>query len=161
MLAVLGTGDHGQLVRRIKKIARFRSRITVTRRDTLEFLLSVPASPDGRRFYFLDPPYYARWERLYDNFYNHDDHQKIRDAIAGTKDPWVVSYDAAPEIMSMYGDFTSLRYSLSYSANARARGSEVMFSSPGLALPKRLPSDVSTKHVEMARLTTVMDSLPW
>ena len=74
-----------ELVRRIKKIARFRSRITVTRRDTLEFLLSVPASPDGRRFYFLDPPYYARGERLYDNFYNHDDHQKIRDAIAGTK----------------------------------------------------------------------------
>jgi DNA adenine methylase len=148
-----------ELVRRIKKIARFRSRITLTRRDTLDLLLSSTPLPERRRFYFLDPPYYAKGERLYDNFYNHDDHQKIRDAVTDLTDPWIVSYDAAPGIIDMYGEFKSFRYSLSYSANSRARGSEVMFSSSSLALPRESPSDISPKHVEEARISTLMQPL--
>lgn len=142
-----------ELVRRIRKIARFRSRITLTRCDALALLQSVPS---GRRFYFLDPPYYARGERLYDNFYNHDDHQKICDAMANLKDPWVVSYDAAPEIMHMYSQYRSLRYSLSYSANSRGRGSEIMFSAPGLVMPEMAPSEVSAQKVDNARLHSMM-----
>lgn len=144
------------LIRRIRKIARFRSRITLTRVDALDLLLSDSPSTDACRFYFLDPPYYARGERLYDNFYSHEDHQKIHDAVINLGHPWIVSYDAAPEIMRMYGESRSLRYSLSYSANSRERGSEVMFSSSGLALPEESPSNVSLRRVDEARINTLM-----
>jgi DNA adenine methylase len=145
-----------RLTRCIRKVARFRSRITVTRRDTLELLLSALPSEDGRRFYFLDPPYYVKGERLYDNFYNHSDHEKICDAVAGMKDPWVVSYDAAPEIMHMYSECRSLLYSMPYSASTRTRGSEVMFSAPGLVMPEETPSDISASRVDNARVGTLM-----
>jgi DNA adenine methylase len=142
-----------ELVRRIQKIARFRSRIKVSRCDALELLQSAP---NVGCFYFLDPPYYARGARLYDNFYDHDDHQEICHATANLKAPWIVSYDAAPEIIEMYCQYHMLRYSLAYSTNSRERGSEVMFSAPGLTMPQVLPSDVSARRVEDARLHDLM-----
>jgi DNA adenine methylase len=145
-----------ELIRRIRKAARFRSRITLTRVDALDLLLLNSPSTDTCRFYFLDPPYYSRGERLYDNFYSYEDHQKIHDAVINLGDPWIVSYDAAPEIMRMYGECCSLRYSLSYSANSRVRGSEVMFSSSGLALPEEAPTNVSLRRVDEARFNTLM-----
>jgi DNA adenine methylase len=145
-----------ELVRRIRKVARFRSRVTLTRYDSLQLLRETASSDAENRFYFLDPPYYSKGERLYDNFYDHDDHQKIHNAVAEMKDPWVVFYDAASEIMSMYSEYASLRYSLSYSANAHGQGEEVMFSAPGLVLPGRPPSEVSSRHVSDVRLGAVM-----
>lgn len=140
----------GELIRRIRKIARFRSRITVTGVDTLGLLKAAPKSDQS--LYFLDPPYYIKGEGLYDNFYGHDDHVRIRDAVTELASPWVVSYDAAPEIMQMYRDCQSLRYSLSYSASTRQRGSEVMLFAPHLIPPEESPSDVSAARIEDVRL---------
>ena len=141
-----------ELTRRVRKIARFRSRIWISRQDTLELLATASSQESSNRLYFLDPPYYARGKRLYDNFYDHDDHQGIRDAIIGMRDPWIVSYDSAPEILRMYRECRSLRYSLSYSANARTLGAEVMFFAPGLVIPEASPQEISSKYVNDARL---------
>jgi DNA adenine methylase len=75
------------LIRRIRKVARFRSRITLSCMDTLDLIRS--ADTRDLRLYFLDPPYYVKGERLYDNFYCHDDHIKIRDAVRALNSPWV------------------------------------------------------------------------
>lgn len=139
-----------ELVRRVRKAARFRTRITVTQRDTLA-LLTETTGEHGRRFYFLDPPYYAKGERLYDNFYDHDDHVAIRQAVGMLQQPWAVSYDAAPEIMRMYAAYPSLRYSLSYSASTRHLGAEVMFLAPQLAVPEESPAGVSPGRVDNSR----------
>jgi DNA adenine methylase len=149
-----------ELIRRVRKVGRFRSRIKLTCRDSLELLTNIAdLQPTLQRLYFLDPPYYARGERLYDNFYNHDDHQLIHDAVIALRDPWIVSYDAAPEIIQIYKACDPMRYSLAYSANVRGRGSEVMFTSPGLIIPSTSPTEVSPQQVNNARLSTLVAPL--
>ena len=139
-----------ELVRRIHKVGRFRSRISATRIDTLALLQAeVDASST---LYFLDPPYYVKGERLYDNFYEHDDHVQISQAVRKISSPWIVSYDAAPAILPMYDACESVRYCLAYSASRRHDGAEVMFFSPGLVVPNHEPSAVSTRALQDARM---------
>ena len=48
---------------------------------------------------------------------------------------WMVSYDNAPEVRPMYSKFRNIVYGLSYSAQDRYKGSEIMFFSDGLTIP--------------------------
>ena len=124
---------------RIRKIGRFRSRIVLTRTDAAE----VPAQwqdGDRRAFIYLDPPYFVKGEGLYDNFYGPEDHEAISQAVVAPPHPWAVPYDAAPEISTLYANHAGISYSLSYSAQARYRGSKVMYFSPGLKAPDCLPT---------------------
>jgi DNA adenine methylase len=89
---------------------------------------------------YLDPPYYVKGEGLYRNFYRHDDHVKIAKLLAGKRfrRPWVVSYDNAEEIQSMYAYARSFTYGLNYTAQRRYTGSEVMFFSERVSIPMQL-----------------------
>jgi DNA adenine methylase len=139
------------LIDRIQKIGRFRSRITVTDLDAAEYLehvlprLSVP-------FLYLDPPYYAKGRRLYEDFYEHEDHAQIADLVRALDYPWVVSYDATSQIQALYDSVDRLRYGLNYTARHRFMGSEVMFFSGRLDIPEtRVPARVSLGEVNEAR----------
>lgn len=140
------------LVDRIKKIGRFRERITVTELDAEDFLRhTVPtlASP----FLYLDPPYYGKGRRLYEDFYEHDDHARIAELVLGLQQPWIVSYDARAEIEALYKPVEQVRYGLNYTARHRFVGSEVMLFSEDLTIPQALtPASVSAELVEAARL---------
>lgn len=139
------------LMQRIKRVARFRSRITLTRLDAAQLLRERLASAPNRALVYLDPPYYVKGDGLYEDFYLHEHHEEIRTLVNQLSDPWVVSYDAAPQILTMYGAATSIRYSLSYSANGRYKGSEVMYFAPGLEVPDvDTPSCLDLERVHMA-----------
>lgn len=141
--------DH--LIKRIQKVARFRSRITLTRLDAADLLLNWPET-NQTCFVYLDPPYYVKGEGLYTNFYQHAHHEVIADLVRRLSCPWVVSYDGVPEILGLYAEYMTLPYTLSYSAADRYRGNEVMFFSSGLRLPEaRSASCVPTSEVERAR----------
>jgi DNA adenine methylase len=58
--------NKAELCKRIEKISRFRSRITVTRLDAAELIRRVNRSGNQRVFLYLDPPYYVKGEGLYD-----------------------------------------------------------------------------------------------
>jgi len=139
--------NRSDLANRIRKVGRFRSRITLTRSDAAEMLgtWSTPDSPPA--FLYLDPPYYVKGEGLYDNFYNHDDHEQIFRLVSALPHPWVVSYDAAPEISQLYATEVGITYGLSYSAQDRYRGSEAMYFSPGLEIPSGAPTGVTGADV--------------
>lgn len=140
------------LIRRVKKIARHRSRITVTHLDAA--VLIKDRLPKLRSaFVYLDPPYYLKGEGLYQNFYSHADHEAVAALIARIEQPWIVSYDAADEIRELYSAFERIDYNLSYSAQQRYRGTELMFFKPGLLFPDvPSPAIVSWKIVDEARL---------
>lgn len=141
------------LVRRIEKIARYRSRITLTRLDTAQYLRhNVRNIRDP--FLYLDPPYYVRGRRLYENFYRHEDHAEIALLVRNLRVPWVVSYDAVPEIKSLYRGVRCIDYDLKYSAGGRYAGSECMFFSDQLKIPEHLrPASVSSDYVSRLRLS--------
>ena len=135
------------LCARVNKVARFGSRIKVTQRNAID-ILHEKSRRKQRRLFYLDPPYYVKGARLYDNFYSHDDHVEVRDAVNSMKDHWVVSYDAAPDILEMYSRFKSLRYVLGYSASTAAQGTEVMYFSSDLIVPDVVsPAGISSQVV--------------
>lgn len=144
-----------ELVRRIRKIGRFRSRITLTAMDAAQYLRErVPVSDSV--LVYLDPPYYHKGPGLYQNFYRHDDHVEIAGITQSLSVPWVTSYDQVPEIEALYTTVSSLTYDLSYSAASRIRGSEVMFFSDGLKVPGvRSAANISRSEVDRYRGATL------
>lgn len=137
---------------RVRLISRFKDKIVVTGKDALEVLRSANEKPKQCLLY-LDPPYYVKGNRLYDNFYQHNDHVEVSEAAKALKAPWITSYDAAPEILNMYSGFKSLRYSLGYSASKAASGAEVMYFSPSLRIPKvKSPAGIRSADVRQYRL---------
>jgi DNA adenine methylase len=125
------------LIQRIQAIARVRSRIEFSQLDAVEFLNQVAPNLAAKSLIYLDPPYYVKGRDLYLHHYHHDDHVKIARRIARVRSKnWIVSYDNAAEIQALYSHYRSIVYGLSYSAQDRYKGSEVMFFSGGLNIPE-------------------------
>lgn len=132
------------LLRRLEKVERYSGRITFTAMDAAELLARISPVLPRDSLVYLDPPYYVKGKGLYENWYDDDDHRAIRSLVRAIKTHWLVSYDAADYILALYAGVRSLRYSLSYSAGDRYRGSEVIFYSPDLKIPTvASPANVS------------------
>lgn len=130
--------NKNDLIARIRRIASYKDRIDLTNLDGLEFITTKALAIGRPGILYLDPPYYIKGEGLYDNFYTHEDHEKVARALGELKFVnWVVSYDTTPPIEKMYSKFRSIKYNLSYSAANRYKASEVMFFSKSL---KRIPN---------------------
>lgn len=127
--------NRADLARRIEKVASYASRISLYRKDAADFIRDDLKSVADKALVYLDPPYYANGHRLYRNTYKHDDHAKIAAAVATIRQPWIVSYDNAPEINALYSSFRQQTFGLGYSANARYKGTEVMVFSERLNIP--------------------------
>lgn len=139
------------LIRRIRKIARHRSRITVTCLDAADYLKSVLQVIDTP-FVYLDPPYYVKGGDLYQHSYKREDHTMISSLVHQLDVPWIVSYDAVPEIDELYSGDPRIAYDLSYSAQERYRGDEVMFFDSNLVLPDvDSPASIDQRLVDRAR----------
>jgi DNA adenine methylase len=140
------------LIDRIKKVARYKNRITLTQLDAAEYLRAASTTLPERSVFYLDPPYYVKGEGLYQNFYQHEDHCAIAMLVQSLKQPWIVSYDAAPQIVELYRGVSHFSYNLNYSASKRYAGGEVMFFSANITSPEvPSPANVSAKLVKRIR----------
>lgn len=139
------------LVARIRKVGRFASRIHLLQVEGIELTRSVlPALPGAPLIYF-DPPYFVKGGDLYENSYQPKHHQQLASAIRLLDLPWVVSYDAAPEIIDIYSWAHETNYSISYSAGERGEGAEVMYLARGLLMPEvRSPVKIPVAQVHGA-----------
>lgn len=127
--------NRNDLIQRIKRIGRYRSRITLYNEDAADLVRdALPILPQ-RTLAYLDPPYYGKGKGLYKNSYEHQDHERIAESILEVDQRWIVTYDNTSEIRDMYASCPSIIYDLHYSAADRYRGSEVMFLSDGLEFP--------------------------
>lgn len=122
---------------RIREVAKRADHISVYCEDSLYLLNRCSEFLPKQSLIYLDPPYYVKGKGLYRNYYEHDDHVAIAKAIQQKKFkwPWVVSYDNAKEICDMYQMSQSLSYGLTYTAQKRYVGNEVMFFSRSLVVP--------------------------
>lgn len=124
------------LVQRIKRIAAARNRISLSNLDAVDFLNSQSNDWPEKTLVYLDPPYYGKGSQLYYDFYKHDDHANVAFAVHNLgRVRWIVSYDDEPPIHDLYGENSTLTYSIGYSARERLRGREAMFFSSGLRIP--------------------------
>lgn len=118
----------------VEALAHFKTRISLSRLDALEFVSRSLGDPGALTY--LDPPYYVKGSKLYRNAYLHADHVAVKDAVSQRRDgKWVVSYDAVAPIFDIYVDFEPVLYSLNYSTGTAAMGKEVIYLSDALTLP--------------------------
>jgi len=128
--------NKSDLIQRLQKIKEHKENVFIYNHDAAFLLRDVIPKIENKTLVYLDPPYYVKGQGLYQNFYQHDDHVEISNIIKNElKTPWIVSYDAAPEIIKMYEGENKLIYGLSYSAQKKHIGSEVMFFSKDLVVP--------------------------
>lgn len=124
------------LINRIERIAKYRHRISIYNQDAADFIKTTLPQLPQQTLVFLDPPYYVKGRGLYEDYYSHAEHAEIATLVSSKiQQPWVVSYDAVEPIIDLYNGFNYTRYDLSYSAQNRYAGSEIMFFSPDLRLP--------------------------
>ncbi|WP_145498920.1 DNA adenine methylase [Yersinia bercovieri] len=125
------------LIARINAIANVSDKIDIYNMDASDFIDKIVKNIPSNSLTYLYPPYYVKGKGLYENHYKHDDHYRIANKVtAEIKTPWLVSYDNNIEINKMYDGCPKLTYGINYSAQQRYMGSEVMFFSKDLRIPK-------------------------
>jgi DNA adenine methylase len=124
------------LISRIRKIARYKSRIHLYNENAYDFLKDVSPALADKALIYLDPPYYNKGQELYENHYKHEDHVLIAELVAKNIDQnWLITYDNLPVIQELYSKFRCVTYNISYSASKRYKGSEIMIFCDNLVLP--------------------------
>lgn len=115
--------DKTRLTERIKRLAGWRHRISVTSLDALDFLNSI-TKRRSKPFLFLDPPYVAQGRHLYLNAYQEKHHRALATWLRTHEGiPWALTYDDTPLVRKLYAwgkmDTMSLRYSAQVKRTAK------------------------------------------
>lgn len=126
------------LVSKIEKIALYRDRIMIFNMDAIDLLSHLIRKLPNieRALVYLDPPYYIRGSELYLNYYLHEDHANLARYL--TRDlpfKWILTYDNAPEIYSLYPRRNIRSFNLNYSANTKKTGSEILIYDDSIRFP--------------------------
>ena len=124
-----------ELIRRIKRVAKYRDRIHLSNLDAEDFIRNHSGSRN--MLIYLDPPYFSAGHSLYMNHYSPGDHTFLRNKIVNLNHKWVVSYDDVPAIRKLYKHQRSRAVELLHSARTAHEGRELMFFSPDLKIPRR------------------------
>lgn len=123
------------LAKRIRRIAKYRSRISLYRLDALAFIEEMDQRLPLRCFFCIDPPYYNKGSSLYTSFYDPADHLAVSQAVLGLDRPWILTYDNTPEISQLYKARRQFSFDVNYSVQTKRIGTELLVASKGLKLP--------------------------
>lgn len=93
---------------RLERIAAWakEGRITVIEGDYRDVLdqAAAAAKPKTPKVAYLDPPFYAKAEKLYRKSFTDSDHQELAKELRALALPWILSYDHAEFVVDLYGD---------------------------------------------------------
>ena len=129
------------LIERIRRVARYRSRIHLSCMDAVEFISTLDEA-DARVFLFVDPPYFAKGSSLYVSHYKPGDHRTLADALQEVSQRWVLTYDDEPEIRKLYRGYRQFSVGVQYSVNRKRQGKELLIPSKYLRVPSELGLEV-------------------
>ncbi len=121
-----------RLIEQINAISNRRDDIRLTNLDATQFIEEYIPDIEGSAFINIDPPYYVKGKGLYQNFFEHDDHYRLYESIKRINHPWIVTYDDTPEICGIYAEYSPESFGLTYTAQTKCKGSEVIIHSSDL-----------------------------
>lgn len=126
------------LVRRIRRVAKYKRKIHLHRLDALDFIKRSNKITPEKTFFCIDPPYYNKGSSLYTSFYKPDDHKNLAETVIELKKPWIVTYDDAEEIRCLYDSLRQYSFNVNYSVQTKRVGSELLIASQNLNIPNEL-----------------------
>lgn len=151
-----------ELIRRIENIARYKKNVHLRNWDAERFITTYLPRLPSESLVYCDPPYFEKADRLYLNHYQPEDHRRIAKVIQKIKLPWIVSYDAAPDILKCYSRRRAFIYGLQYNALKAYVGTEVFFFSDKLKIGNRSAVksiDTALSHRELSLASEVAKKL--
>lgn len=132
--------NRDDLIRRVRRIAKYRNRIHLTRRDALAFIRDMKGRQLGRMFFCIDPPYFSKGSSLYTSYYEESDHAILADEVLSLSCPWIVTYDNVGDVSKLYRDRRQFEFDINYSIETKRVGTELLVASKGLRLPPEVRS---------------------
>jgi len=130
--------NRDELARRVRRIAKYRSRIHLHHLDALDFMNLMDERLPSRALFCIDPPYFNKGSSLYTSFYNPDDHAAVSQAVLGLVRPWILTYDNTPEISHLYKTRRQFSFDVNYSVQTKRVGTELLVASKGLKMPSEV-----------------------
>lgn len=116
-----------KLARRVERIAERKKDICVYSQEIGTFLKRYISKYEENAFVYFDPPYFDKGKQLYMNYFQFDDHVRIKDAIKEkVKSSWVITYDDSADILKIYDGYSVRKFDLNYSAANVRRASELI-----------------------------------
>lgn len=127
-----------KLIKRILELNDLRFRVEKT--DCVNWKRFCNRYAKSKNSYlYLDPPYYHRAEQLYGHLFDEKTHRQMRDYLVQLRIPWLLSYDDAPEVRTLYenisgvdGRIVDQTYSTHPMGGASFVGRELVFSNYSL-----------------------------
>lgn len=132
--------NRSDLVRRIKRVCKYRRRIHLHRLDALDFLAQIDQFLPTRSLTCIDPPYFNKGSSLYTSFYKREDHESLSRTILSLDRPWLLTYDDAAAIRDLYSDCGQYSFDVQYSVETKRIGTELMVAQSSLLLPPSVTS---------------------
>lgn len=141
-----------RLREKLVSIIEVSKQIKIYNDDALYFLRNrirrMPSDKQQRVLIYLDPPYYQQGANLYMNYYSEKDHVKLSKLLSkDTHFKWILSYDNVEEIKALYSTFDLYSFDLSYTAQEKKIGSELLIPSYNLRLPEPIEIPRSTSNI--------------
>lgn len=124
--------NRDELCRRVQKISRFRTQIELESCDGISLLQRISRRKQPY-FAFIDPPYVEQGDRLYNSDFDNRKHSRLAKVLEKANFQWLLTYDDAPLIRSLYPNHT--RVGVRYSAQIKTLGSELLVHSQNILLP--------------------------
>jgi DNA adenine methylase len=114
------------LIKRLISLAKLSNRVTVEYGDAIDFI-----GRHKRRkkvFFYIDPPYFEKGDKLYRHYYKLSDHKKLAEVLKKVKFPWILSYDSHHVIEFFYEDLFIRKHNFRYSARSPKNNEELLIS---------------------------------
>jgi len=130
------------LIKRIRKIALYASRIQLYNKDAIDFINNIRSQLNDRTLIYFDPPYYTQGASLYANHYTHVDHEMLSRFIQELKCKWILTYDYTHKIIEMYPNVERRLLILGYTVAKKVKGLEMIAFCDNFIIPEGKYSSV-------------------
>jgi DNA adenine methylase len=140
--------DH--LVDRVKQVAAYKDKIhaiwCITWIDGIKKLRKEQQEnklPSNNLFFYFDPPFFEQAESLYRYYFLLEDHICLRDFLLTLEEKWLLSYDSADQVFSLYGDALKKR------TNGARHNQVEIFYSLSILLKRKKAKEIVLSNFEL------------
>jgi DNA adenine methylase len=95
------------IIKRLQQASRLRDKVEVWNLSWDETVARVQSefgqkSSSETIFFYFDPPFFEKADKLYAHYFKQEEHVRFRDAVMTLHEPWILSYDVAKKAHELY-----------------------------------------------------------